>query len=78
MDNFWNSIVAVATAIVGLGIIATLVSRNANTAGVITAAATGFSGALTAAEGPVLSGGGGFGGIGGFGGMTLMGAPQGY
>jgi hypothetical protein len=52
--------VTVFMAIVGLAIIATLVSKNANTTNVISATARGFSGALTAAEGPVL---GGFGGL---------------
>ena len=76
MGNFWNTITAVATAIVGLAVIATLVSRNANTSGVITAASTGFSGAIRAATGPVT----GSSGLTGFdfsGGMTMLGAPLG-
>lgn len=75
MNNFWNSITAVATAIVGLAIIATLVSKNANTSGVINAASTGFAGALRAAQAPV-TGGGGLGSLD-FGGMTMLGAPLG-
>lgn len=73
MNNFWNSIVAVATAIVGLAVVATLVSRNANTSQVISSASTGFAGALSAAEAPV-TGAGGLGSLSG--GMTLLGAPM--
>jgi hypothetical protein len=59
LDQTISSVVTVMMAIVGLAIIATLVSKNANTTNVIGATARGFSGALTAAEGPVLSGFGG-------------------
>ena len=52
-EQLISSVVTVAVAIVGLAIVATLVSKNANTAGVITAGGRSFSGALTAAEGPV-------------------------
>lgn len=54
-DNLVSSLTTVALAIVGLGILATLVSKNANTVGVISAGAGGFSRSLTAAEGPVLN-----------------------
>ena len=43
----------VALAIVGLAIIATLVSSRANTAGVIQAGASGFANSLGVAESPV-------------------------
>ena len=46
-------IVTIAVAIVGVAILATLVSKKANTAGVIQAAGTAFSGALNAATSPV-------------------------
>jgi hypothetical protein len=53
-DQLISSVVTVATAIVGLAIIATLVSKNANTSTIIQSGGNAFSGALTAAEGPVL------------------------
>lgn len=56
-----SSAVTVFLAIVGLAIVATLVSKNANTSGVVNSVASGFSGALTAAEGPVS--GSSFGGL---------------
>lgn len=59
-EQMVSSVVTVAVAIVGLAIIATLVSKNANTANILTAGGRSFSGALTAAEGPVL---GGFSGL---------------
>ncbi len=77
-DNLINSIVTVLTAIIGVAIIAVLVSRNAQTGGVITAAGQAFANDLTAAVAPVTgaqatvnTGGGGFG----FGGFTGGGAP---
>lgn len=72
MSELTNSIVAVATAIVGLAIIAVLVSRNANTSGVISSATSGFAADLSAAEAPVTGSGSNLS----FGGMTLLGAPQ--
>lgn len=59
MDNITSGIVTIATAIIGVAILAVLVSRNANTAGVIKAASGGFAQAITAATGPVTGGGGG-------------------
>lgn len=53
MNQVWSGIVTILVAIVGVAIVATLVSRNANTAGVITAGGNAFSNALKAAEGPV-------------------------
>lgn len=52
-DNLVSSAVTVMLAIVGLAIVATLVSKQANTTGVITAGGNAFSGALAVAEGPV-------------------------
>lgn len=46
-------IVTVLTAVVGLAIIATLVSKQANTGTVLTSAGTAFSGILKAAVSPV-------------------------
>jgi hypothetical protein len=52
-DQLISSVVTVLTAIVGLAIIATLVSKNAQTGSIITAGGSAFSGALAAAEAPV-------------------------
>ena len=48
-----EQIVTVLTAIVGVAIIAVLVSRNSNTAGVIQAGGSAFSNALAVAVSPV-------------------------
>lgn len=53
-ENFVGNATTVLLAIVSLGIVATLVSKNANTSGVIGAGFRGFSSALSAAEGPVI------------------------
>lgn len=52
-DQLISSAVTVATAIIGLAIIAVLVSKNANTSNVIGAGGSAFSSALAAAEAPV-------------------------
>lgn len=52
-DQLVTSITTVLTLIVGLAVVATLVSKNANTTGVISAGGSAFSGALSAAEAPV-------------------------
>lgn len=72
MDHFWTSLVTVATAIIGVAIIAVLVSQRSQTVGVITAAGNAFANDLSAATGPVTGavtapnvGGGGFGGFSG-------------
>lgn len=52
-EQLITSVVTVLTAIIGVAIIATLVSKNANTAGVITAGSQGFSQALGTALSPV-------------------------
>lgn len=61
-ENVITPIVTIATAIVGVAVLAVLVSRNANTAGVISAGGNAFSRALGAAVSPVT--GGGYGGYG--------------
>lgn len=48
-----NSVVTVAVAIIGVAIVAVLVSKNANTTGVINSASSGFSSALKTALSPV-------------------------
>lgn len=53
MNELLSAGVSIALAIVGVALLAVLVSRNANTSGVLTAAGNAFSGALAVAEGPV-------------------------
>lgn len=54
-----NSLVTVAVAIVGVAILAVLVSGNAQTSNVIKAATGGFASDLQAAEAPVTGSSGG-------------------
>jgi PRD1 phage membrane DNA delivery len=61
-DQLIGGVVTVATAIIGVAIIAVLVGSNAQTSRVIASAGSAFSGALQAAEAPVL-GGSSFGGV---------------
>lgn len=56
-DRIWGDIIAVATAIVSLAVIAVLVSKQANTSAVVTAATNGFAADLKAAVSPIASGG---------------------
>lgn len=70
-DHLVTSIVTVLTAIVGVAIIAVLVSQKANTANVVTSAGNAFANDLTAAVAPVTgasasvnTGSSGFGNIG--------------
>ena len=72
-DQLISSVVTVLTAIIGVAIIAVLVSKNANTTGVISAGASGFSQALGTALSPV-TGGSGFGSFTG-GSGTLSNSP---
>lgn len=60
-DSLVTAVVTVLMAIVGVAIIAVLVSKNANTTGVIQAGAGGFSQSLATALSPVTGSGGGFG-----------------
>ena len=53
MGNMGEQIVTIATAIIGVAIIAVLVSRNSNTANVIGAAGQAFAGAINTAVSPV-------------------------
>lgn len=53
MSQFWEALVTIATAIVGLGIVSVLVSKNAQTPQVIQSAGSAFSNALGVAESPV-------------------------
>lgn len=78
MSNFTQSIVAIITAILGVAIVAVLVSQRAQTGSVISAASSGLANDISAAVAPVTgaqasinTGGGGFG----FGGFSGGGAP---
>jgi membrane DNA delivery protein len=55
-DTFITSIVTVLTAVIGLAIIAVLVSGNAQTGNVLSSAGNAFANILGAAESPVSSG----------------------
>jgi membrane DNA delivery protein len=57
MDNFMTSIVTVATAIIGVAIVAVLVSKNAQTPALIQNATVGFAQDLEAAVSPLSSSG---------------------
>lgn len=59
MGNTVGQLVTVLTAIVGVAIVAVLVSKNSQTPTVIKEFGNAFSGSLRAATGPVM--GGGFG-----------------
>lgn len=57
MNNAVGQIVTVLTAIIGVAILAVLVSKKAQTPEVITSFGKAFSGALNAATAPVTGGG---------------------
>lgn len=71
MKDAFEPIVTIAVAIVGVAILAVLVSQKSNTAGVLAAAGSAFANSLSAATGPVtgattapvnnIGGSGGFG-----------------
>jgi PRD1 phage membrane DNA delivery len=67
-----GSVVTVLTAIVGVAIIAVLVSPQAKTAGVIQSGGNAFSQMLGAAVSPVTGSGFGFGGFSGGAGMPSL------
>ena len=58
MSEFMKEITTIALAIVGIAILAVLVSRNAQTPAVIQSATSGFSQSILAAEAPVTGGSG--------------------
>lgn len=60
-EQLLSSVTTVLLAIVGVAIIAVLVSRNANTTGVISAGGKAFSQDLGTALSPVTGGGNSFG-----------------
>ena len=53
MNSIIESVSTIALAVVGLAIVAVLVSRRANTAGVIQAAASGLANNIGVAQSPV-------------------------
>lgn len=57
MDQLWTSLVSIATAIVGVAILAVIVSKNSNTSGVISAAGNAFAQDLGVAVSPITGGG---------------------
>jgi PRD1 phage membrane DNA delivery len=67
-ENLFSGVVTVLLAIIGVAIIAVLVSKSAQTPQVLSAAGGAFSTTLGAALGPITGGGLGFGG--GFSGPT--------
>lgn len=87
MDQFWTSVVTIGMGIIGIAIIAVLVSNRAQTANVITSAGQAFANDLSAATGPVTgaaatpnvgSGSTLFGGFPGFAGGGGGGFQQGF
>lgn len=60
MNNITESIVTISVAIIGLATLAVLVSRNANTQGIIKESGNAFTSALGMAISPVTGGNGGF------------------
>jgi len=52
-----EGIISIAVAVIGVAIIAVLVAKQANTAGVISSAGTAFEGILSAATKPVSGSG---------------------
>ena len=53
MNQIVNSITVILSAVVGIAILSVILSKNSNTANVISAGSTGFSSILSAAEAPV-------------------------
>lgn len=67
MDGFMREAGGIALAIIGLAIVAVLVSRNAQTGQVIGSAGRAFTSAIGAAVAPVTGAGFGGGSFGGYG-----------
>lgn len=58
MDNkLITSVVSIALAIIGVAVVAVLVSKQAQTTGVVSAFSKAFSGSLSCALSPVIGGG---------------------
>lgn len=67
LNEAWSGVITVLLAIVGIAIVAVLVSQQSQTANVVGAAAKGFAADIEAAVSPVTGGGNALGG------MTLSG-----
>lgn len=52
-DSLITSVTTVLLALVGVGVVALVLSKNSQTSSVVTTLGTAFTGALGAAEGPV-------------------------
>jgi hypothetical protein len=55
VENFWNSVITILVAIIGIAVLAVLVSRNAQTPAVLKAGGDAFSGLLKTALSPVTA-----------------------
>ena len=60
-DRLIEGVVTIGSLVVLVAILAVVVSKNANTSGVIQAGSQGFASALTAAEAPVAGASGSYG-----------------
>jgi hypothetical protein len=56
MSQLVNGVIVILTAIIGVAILSVIVSKNANTTGVLQAGQQAFSGALGTALSPVTGG----------------------
>lgn len=75
MDKFWTEITAVLSAIIGIAIIAVLVSNKASTTSVLNSASQGFANIVTAAVAPI-SGASASVNTGSSGGLTIPPVPS--
>lgn len=71
-DELITSVVTVLTAIIGVAIIAVLVSKQANTSAVVQAGGSAFSQMLSTALSPVTGGTSSFGGFSGGAGLPNL------
>ncbi len=76
MNDITQAIVTILTAIVGVALLAVLVSRNSNTSQVIGATGSAFAQSLGAATAPVTGASSSFGGTGGYGALTNFSLPS--
>jgi membrane DNA delivery protein len=63
MTEFWNSVVTIAIAIIGIAGLAVIVSKQSNTSGVLTAGGSAASSFLSTALSPVTGNQSNFGGF---------------
>jgi hypothetical protein len=59
MTNFGPTLITVVAGVIGLAMVAVIVSKNANTSAVFTGAGQALSGVIAAAVGPVSGSGSG-------------------